>query len=390
MPQRNNEDISRCFDCSVSGRCGGCSYAGLTYTEQLAQKQKTIEKLLRHKVDEIAPIVGDDSPFYYRNKVHAGFMRDPRGKIIAGTYELGSKNIVENDGCLLEDRLCRQVVDAVRDIASRYKMSIYSGKTREGLLRRVLVRRGIKTDELMAVIVLSGSIFPGKKNFIKELRERVPSLTTILFNINKRSDSMILGDTFSVEFGPGYITEVLCGKRFRISPDSFFQINTLQAETLYGIAVSLAAPGKTEKVLDAYCGTGTIGLVMSDFSKSVTGVESNRKAVADAVKNASLNKKKNIRFIAMDATEYMKGEGAEEGFDIVILDPPRSGTTAAFIKYTTQAGPEKIIYVSCNAETLARDLDRFKEYGYVAKKAVPVDMFPWTDSIETVVLIERE
>lgn len=243
----------------------------------------------------------------------------------------------------------------------------------------------------MVVLVTASPVFPSKNNFVKALREKHPEITTIIQNINGRSTSMVLGEKEHVLFGKGYIEDVLCGHRFRISSKSFYQVNPVQTEKLYNKAMELAALTGSETVLDAYCGIGTIGITASGRAKRVIGVELNKDAVRDAVQNAKRNEIKNIEFYCNDAGRFMSRMDAQgEKLDVVFMDPPRSGSTEEFIHSVAEAGPRKVVYISCGPETLARDLKIFARNGYRAREAWGVDLFPWTGHVETVVLLSRK
>ena len=364
---------------------------GKTYEESLSAKEESVKKLMKGIVGEVLPIRGAGDPFYYRNKVHSAFGRDKKGNIISGTYMEGSHRIVMCDGCLIEDRTASAIIKDIRDLIRSFKLQVYNEKSGTGLIRRVLIRVGKNSGQILVTIIVADHMFPGKKNFVKELVKRHPEITTVVININRRSDSMILGERSETVYGKGFITDDLLGMSFRISPESFYQINTAQTEVLYSEALKLADIGKDDTVLDAYCGTGTIGLIASGKAGRVTGVESNPRAVRDAIENAKHNKAGNIRFVKGDATEFMVRE-AQEGrrYDVIILDPPRSGTTKEFIEGCRKVSPDRIVYVSCDPKTQARDLKIFKENGYRAETLLPVDMFPWTDSVETVVLLMKD
>ena len=377
-------------NCSVKDICGGCKYIGRPYEYQLGLKQKHVSGLL-DGICEVGNIVACDSPYYYRNKVHSAFKRGRGGKIIHGTYAEGSHRIVEHDRCMIENKKAQEIINTIGVIAARHKMSIYDERVGKGLLRRVLVRVSEATGQIMVVLVIGSRYFTGKNAFIAELLDKHPEITTIVSNINSRHDSMILGNISKTEYGKGYIEDVILGKTFRISPDSFFQVNTKQAEVLYSTAVSLAGITTDDRVLDCYCGTGTITLCTAALCSEAVGVEINPAAVTDARANARRNKVRNVKFINEDATAYMEDlrlSGGEK-YDVVIMDPPRAGSTARFINSLAGISPSRVIYVSCNPETLARDLKCFISEGYRPVRAIPVDMFPWTDDVECCVLLER-
>lgn len=377
--------------CSSLKKCGGCAYIDKTYEESLQFKQKYVNELLGKKV-KVLPIVGAKNPYNYRNKVHAAYYRDRSGKVLYGTYEEGSHKIVSNAGCLIENNKATKITETIAKLIAKFKLFIYDEKTGRGIYRRTLVRVSYLTGDIMVVLVVADPVIPGKKAFIKALREAHPEISTIIVNVNNRRDSMILGPKSMVEYGRGYIIDGLLDKTFKITPTAFFQINHDQTEILYRKAIELCDFKGNEKILDAYCGTGTIGLCMSAFVQSVTGVEINKEAIICARDNAHANKIENANFIAQDCTEYMLNTNlSKTKYDVIVLDPPRAGTTEEFIKACSIISPEKICYVSCNPETLARDLGVFEKFGYNAKTATPVDMFPWTqkEHVETVCLLTK-
>lgn len=376
-------------NCPAAKECGGCKYAGKTYKHSLAEKLERIKKLMPEDC-RVNDIHACKDPFHYRNKVHSAFKKLRNGRIICGPYEEGSHRIVKVDQCLIENKTASAIIRDCADIAAKMKVSIYNEVSRTGELRRVLVRVAEKTGEVMVVIVTGTRFFRQKTAFVKELTKRHPEITTVLVNINQRHDSMILGSETKKVTGKGYITDILLGKKFRISPTSFYQVNRDQAEVLYSTAVRLAEFTGSESVIDAYCGTGTTTLTFAGFVDNITGVEINPEAVSDAVKNAKANNVKNAQFVCADAVEYMEELArSDEKIDCVILDPTRLGTDERFIKACEKLAPEKIVYISCNPDTLARDLKAFSRCGYKARVAEPVDMFPWTSSIETVVLLSK-
>lgn len=375
--------------CSAAKDCGSCKYAGKTYIYSCAEKQEYVRKLLP-KNCKLNDINACEDPFHYRNKVHSGFKCLKNGKIICGPYEEGSHRIVKVSSCLIENETASAIIRDCADIAAKLGVPIYNETSCTGDLRRVLVRVAEKTGEIMVVIVIGSRFFRQKTAFVKELTKRHPEISTVLININRRHDSMILGDDTRKVTGKGYITDILLGKEFRISPTSFYQVNRAQAEVLYSTAVRLADFKGNERAIDCYCGTGTTTLTFAGFTGKITGVEINSEAVSDAIRNAKANGVDNAEFVCADATEYMKEQSDRgEKYDVVILDPTRLGTDMRFIRACKKLSPEKIIYISCNPDTLARDLKHFEECGYYAIVAEPVDMFPWTSSIETVVLLSK-
>ena len=358
------------------------------YKKELADKQKRVGSALEGLVSSIEPITGSDNPSHYRNKVHAAFGVE-RGKIVAGTYEPGTHRIVDGGGSELENETAVAIIADIVKIASKYHMSVYNERTRQGFLRRVLIRTADGTGEVLVVVVVTDHMFPGKKNFVKTLVSKHPEIKSVVINVNRRTDSMILGEKSETAYGPGYIKDTLLGKTFSISAESFYQVNREQAQKLYSKAYEYAALDEESRVLDAYCGTGTIGICASDFCKEVVGVELNPRAVSDARHNIKNNGVDNVRIINADATEYMNEICSKEHFDVIILDPPREGTTPEFISACAKIAPSRIVYVSCNPETLVRDLKLFAGEGYKAVKAAPVDMFCGTEHIETVALLSK-
>ena len=376
--------------CSVSKKCGSCQYQGVPYKEQLAAKQKRMKKLLG-KFANVKPIIGMDDPFYYRNKVHAVFDRDKKGNIICGTYEAKTHKVVPIEECMIEDKISQEIIRTIRDMLKSFRIKTYDEDTGYGLLRHVLVRRGFSTDEIMVVLVIGSPIFPSKNNFVKALRKKYPQITTVVLNVNDKKTSMVLGERDIVIYGKGYIRDTLCGCTFRISPQSFYQVNPVQTEVLYGKAMEFAAMTGKERVIDAYCGIGTIGLVAAKRAKNVIGVELNPDAVRDARINAKENKITNARFYQGDAGEFMENM-AENGehADVVFMDPPRTGSDKKFMSSVIKLNPSRIVYISCGPETLARDLEYLTKHGYDVRKIQPVDMFSFTDHCENICLLTKK
>jgi len=376
--------------CPVSRKCGGCQYQGIPYAEQLKKKQRQEEELLK-KFCKVEKIIGMKTPYYYRNKVHSAFGRDRRGNIISGTYQAGTHYIVQVEECLIEDRKCQEIIRTIRGMLRSFKIKTYDEDTGYGLLRHVLVRRGFQTGEIMVVLVLGSPIFPSKNNFVKALRKEHPEITTVVLNINDKRTSMVLGEREQAIYGKGFIKDKLCGCTFRISPKSFYQVNPIQTEVLYGKAIEYAGLTGEERVIDAYCGIGTIGMVAAKHAKQVIGVELNADAVKDARMNAKDNQISNIEFYKADAGEFMvdmaeKGETA----DVVFMDPPRAGSDENFLSSVVKLAPQRIVYVSCNPVTLERDLKYLVKKKYEVKKIQPVDMFPGTEHCETICLLVRK
>ena len=383
------QETGECQECSYHKKCGGCEYSGIPYEEQLQKKEKRVTRLLR-EFGKVEPIVGMSYPYYYRNKVHAVYAQKKNGQVICGTYEKDSHRVVDIESCLLEDKQSTAIIRDIRGLLRSFKIKPYNEDTGYGLLRHVLVRHAHATGEVMVVLVIASPILPSKNNFVKALRQMHPEITTVVLNINGRNTSMVLGDQEKVLYGKGYIVDELLGMRFRISAKSFYQVNPIQTKHLYQCAISLADLSGKERVLDAYCGTGTIGMIASRDAKEVVGVELNRDAVRDAITNAKTNQARNIRFVCEDATEYIcKAAANKEHFDVVLMDPPRAGSTKEFVDAVISLAPERVVYVSCNPETLARDLKWFCR-AYRVETIRPYDMFPLTGHVETVVQLVRK
>lgn len=375
--------------CKAAKKCGGCQYQGIPYEKQLQDKQKAVRQLMQ-SFCKTTEITGMKDPYHYRNKVHAVFARKKDGTIISGVYEEGTHRVVPVEACQIEDEKADAIINDIRGLLKSFKIKIYNEDTGYGLLRHVLIRRGFSTGEIMVVLVLGSPVMPSKNNFVKALRKLHPEITTVVLNVNDKRTSMVLGDRETTIYGKGYIEDVLCGLKFRISSKSFYQINPVQTEKLYGKAMELAGLSGTERVIDAYCGIGTIGMVAAKSAKEVIGVELNPDAVRDAVKNAKHNQMKNIRFYQEDAGRFMEKMAAQgEKADVVFMDPPRSGSTEQFMKSVVTLAPKKIVYISCDPQTQARDLKYLTRYGYKAMGAYPYDMFPFTKHAENIVLLTK-
>lgn len=376
--------------CKVAKKCGGCQYQGVPYEKQLSEKQKAVRQLMQ-PFCKTAEITGMQDPYHYRNKVHAVFARKKDGTIISGVYEEGTHRVVPVEACQIEDEKADAIINDIRGLLKSFKIKTYNEDTGYGLLRHVLIRRGFTTGEIMVVLVLGSPVMPSKNNFVKALRKLHPEITTVVLNVNDKRTSMVLGDRETTIYGKGYIEDVLCGLTFRISSKSFYQINPVQTEKLYGKAMELAGLTGKERVIDAYCGIGTIGMVAAKSAKEVIGVELNPDAVRDAIKNAKRNQMKNIRFYQDDAGRFMEKMAAKgEKADVVFMDPPRSGSTEQFMKSAVTLAPQKIVYISCDPQTQARDLKYLTKHGYKAMGAYPYDMFPFTKHAENIVLLVKQ
>jgi len=372
--------------CRLFKRCGGCQLSE-EYPDQLKYKQMKVKKLLGKYV---APerIIGMENPYCYRNKVQHGFYTNPKRQIISGIFQSGSGRIVPCDHCMLEGENAGKIIESVKILMNSLKIFPYNPNTENGLIRHVMVRKG--RGEYLVCIVTSKPIFPSKKNFITALLRRHPEVTTVVQNVCTNPMPLTMGDKEIILHGSGFIVDEICGKKFCVSARSFYQVNPTQTEVLYRTAIELAGLGKNDRVLDCYCGTGTIGIIASDYCREVVGVEINKSAVADAVKNAQNNNCTNIRFVCDDSGRFMSSlAGAGEKVDVVFTDPPRQGSDRRFLESMAKLSPDRIVYISCGIESLERDLVTLRKLGYTPKKIQPVDMFPHTKHVETVVLLSK-
>lgn len=386
-----NQNQEQRMNCPWQKKCGACTYAGKSYEETLRDKEKSTSRLLRPFVN-VSGITGMDDPWYYRNKVHRVCTYETRGRgerHLSGIYAEGTHKVVPVQNCLIEDKTAQEIMEDILRIMSEFRIRNYEEDARTGLLRHILIRRAHATGEVMAVLVLTSFELPGKKHIVERILQKRPEVSTIVINLNVRPGSVILGDREKIIYGKGYIEDELCGKRFRISARSFYQVNPVQTEKLYRKAIEFAALNGHQTVIDAYCGIGTIGIAAADMAGNVTGIESVREAVQDARINGKINGLKNIRFVCADAGAYLEKMAAEKKrADVIFMDPPRSGSTEAFMKAAAAVSPGRIVYVSCNPETLARDLGYFEKFGYTAIDAAVFDQFAWTRHIECVVLLQ--
>ncbi len=371
-------------------KCGGCTCIDLPYEAQLEKKKAFADNCLK-EFGKTECIIGMEHPFNYRNKAISTFATGDRGVLINGIYEQASHRVVKAEDCLLQDKRINEIIKSVRFAASKCKYKAYNEDTGTGLLRHVVVRRGAKSGEVSVTVVTPSKFLPGYRDFVKLVRNACPDVVTIVQNINPTSTSAVLGNTENILFGKGYITDELCGKRFNISSRAFYQVNSVQTEKLYELAAEFAGLSGKESIIDAYCGIGTIGISVSDKCKSVLGIELNADAVKNAKENAKQNNCANVSFLCGDAGKVMS-QLASEGkkADVVFMDPPREGSTVEFMKSVISFSPRKIVYISCNPQTQARDLKFFAKHGYNVERMVAVDMFPHTEHVETVVLLSRE
>ena len=369
-------------------KCGGCPLLALPYREQLAKKQARLQELLGGFAP-VKAVQGMAEPLHYRNKAIASFATQ-RGKLVCGLYAEGTHRVLPGADCLLQEEILNKTLAAVLDAARACRWTAYDEDRGTGLLRHTVLRSSCG-GKVLVTLVTPGPDLPGSKNFCTALRKKAPWVVSIVQNINPTRSSAVLGNREKTLYGPGFVLDTLCGTQFAISSRSFYQVNRTQTEVLYKKALELAKLTGRETVIDAYCGIGTIGLCAAPLAKQVIGVERNPAAVKDAAANARRNKIANARFVCADATEWMAaaaGEGLHP--DVVFLDPPRAGSTPECIAAVNKMKPRRVVYVSCDPETLARDVAAFTRLGWRAAKFCPVDLFPQTKHVETVVLLSHK
>lgn len=388
------------YTCPIAKRCGGCEWLAVPYPIQLRRKRAFCEELfgevLAADEAELADVVGMDEPCNYRYKAATPFAPGKNGRLRSGFYAAGSHRIVRCDECLVEAPGAREVLASVARVAERLHIAAYDEDRGCGVLRHAVLRVGYATNDTLLTVVTNGPELPRTKRFVEGLREEAPQLTSIVQNVNERRTNAILGRACKTLYGPGVMHDKLLGCTFEIGPTSFYQTNPAQTERLYGLALEGARLQPGMRVLDAYCGTGTIGIcaAASCNEVQVTGVEQVGGAVSCAKRNATANGvAERCHFVRDDATAFMTRVAREGGdaarYDVVIMDPPRAGSTPEFLGAVVALAPERVVYVSCNAVTQARDFETLRAGGYRLERLVPVDMFPHTKHVETVATLMR-
>ena len=378
-------------ECKYYPNCGGCQLMHLSYEKQLEYKTKKVKELLHKfaKLDvEVYPCIGLENPTRFRNKVQKPVRFDnKKKKIKAGFYQSGTHNLIGVEDCLMETPLSNKISNLIVSLFEKYHFTPYHEDAQFGLIRHILIKTNTNQDQALVTLIVTRSDIKGIKDFAKELMKKIPQVVGVVLNINTRKTNVILGEKDVPVFGHTKIQDMIFDKKFLISTQSFYQVNSHQIETLYGKAIEFAQLKKTDSLLDAYCGTGTIGLCCADKVKDVLGVEIVADAVHDAILNAKINNLSNAHFIKGDATKFILQ--SDKHFDVIIMDPPRKGSTPEFINAVKRIAPERVVYVSCDPVTLARDLALFKD-AYQIEKVQPVDMFPNSMHVETVCcLIKR-
>lgn len=378
-------------DCQSFSKCGGCVWRHISYDEELKIKEQKVKDAVERIGGintDFKPIIGSERVNRYRNKAQLPVGLDMDGNIQIGFYAFHSHRIIDCADCALQPEIFNTVISVTRKFIEQTNADIYDEQTGKGRLRHLYIRLGEITNELMVCYVVNGNGLKQEDLLVKMLREALPNLKTVVINSNREKTNVILGKKNRVAYGSGYITDVLCGLKFKISPFSFWQVNRAQAERLYFKAKEYADLRGNETLLDLYCGTGTIGLTMAGDCKQLIGVEIIDDAVTDAVSNAEANGINNARFICADApeaAEQLRKEGIKP--DAVILDPPRKGCGEELVKTIAKMSPSRVVYVSCDPATLARDLKYFAENGYITREVTPCDMFPRTAHVESVALL---
>ena len=371
--------------CKVCTACGGCQYQQINYSAQLEYKTKRVKEALSRigglKVD-VLPCLGMTEPYFYRNKIQMPYGVDCKGNVVYGFFKENSHEIIPVKECVIEDKRASSILWDIKELVKKMNIPIYNEDTGKGILRYVLIRTSYHYNELMVVLVTSTLNFPGQRNFVDALTKLHPEITTIVENVNSRHTNVILGQSEKVLFGPGYIKDKILDLTFEISASSFYQVNPIQVEVLYKKALDLVDFNKKPVVLDAYSGVGTIGLIASRNASKVISVEINKDASRNAKENAKRNNVNNIEFYCDDASDFI--ERYSDPLDIVIMDPPRKGSDERFLSVLMNKKVKQIIYISCDPETLARDL-KYLSKQYSVDYVQPVDMFPMTSHVETVV-----
>lgn len=380
-------------DCNAFPRCGGCVYRHISYQAELKQKQQRIADALErlgHLSVSPEEIVGCDSPDRYRNKAQYPVAMS-NGRLLTGFYAPFSHRVIDCKNCLLQPEEFASILKSISKWAEKYKIPVYDEQTEKGLLRHIYIRKGFETGEIMVCLVINGEKIFKTNELAEMLKICCPEIKTILLNHNTEDTNVVLGKKNTLIYGDGYIEDVLCGKRFRISPLSFYQVNHDQAQLLYEKVDEFAITEDTRNVVDLYCGAGTIGLSLADRVDKVIGVEIIPEAINDAKFNAKLNGISNAEFICGDASlaaKELKNNNIRP--DTVIVDPPRKGCDRELLNTVSEMSPKRIVYVSCDPGTLARDLSVLEELGYKTEKVCPYDLFPRTVHVECVCLLTKE
>lgn len=381
--------------CTSFPKCGGCDFCHIAYEQQLVLKKSFVDQCFLRiggfKDFQTTDIYGMDNPVGYRNKMVFPFGLDKNGAVEYGFFRERSHEIIPFDDCMLGNPINKPILEVIKNHMQKYAISPYDERSHTGMVRRAFIRKSYHTDEMMVVISSNSRTLPHCDTLIRSLRECDDHIMSIILNVNQGKNNLVLGDTNILLFGEPVIHDFLCGLEYEISPNSFFQVNPVQTEKLYQTALDFADIKKTDTVLDVYCGIGTISLAASKYAKHVTGIEIVPQAIENAKQNALRNHIKNADFYAEDA-KIIVPQFIEQGktFNAVILDPPRKGSDENTLSAIAAANPDRIVYISCNPSTLARDMKFLTQYHYTPQKSIAVDLFPFTTHVETVVLLSRK
>lgn len=380
--------------CPIYGECGGCQLMHLSYEGQLKFKKsmvkETMKKIGGFEDIRVKDVLGMEDPTKYRNKVQVPF-GDLRGKTISGFYKLNTHEIIPLTECSIQTEEMTEIVKFIRNLCNEYHIRGYNEKINKGDIRHVLIRESIKTGEIMVILICTKDSYPNLEDLCNKLVKRHPRIVSVMMNVNKYQTNTILGNYFKVLYGRNYIIDELCGLKFKIGCRSFYQVNSYQTEQLYNKVIEVGKFKDTDTVIDAYCGIGTIGSIIAKKVKHVYGVEIIEEAIQNAYDNAKLNELDNIEFVCAKAEDQIK-EWAQLGIhaDAIVVDPPRKGCEGDFLKTVVEMNIPKIVYVSCDVSTLARDMKYLVENGYKPGPVQPVDMFPQTVHVENVVCLEKK
>ena len=379
-------------DCSTYKRCGGCNLRHIKYEQTLKMKQNAVQSLVNKTLKteiQVQETLGMENPYFYRNKAQYPVGIDKNGKPVMGVFANRTHEIIPIQKCLIQNEKSEKLAKFVFEWIVKNNISIYDEKTGKGLISHIVTKIGIKTNEIMCVLVINGNTIPKEQELVKEILENFPEVKTIVKNINTKNTNVIMGKENVNLYGNGYIEDILGEYKFKISPLSFYQVNPVQAEKLYNLGVEAAKIDKNDIVFDLYCGIGTISLFMAKYAKKVYGIEIVEDAVKDAKENALNNGVDNVEFLAGDVEDVLDDLLNEEGIipDVVMVDPPRKGLDNKSIDNIMKIHPKKMVYISCNPATLVRDLAKFEEL-YELKSIKPVDMFPFTSHVEVCALLE--
>lgn len=382
------------IDCATYKRCGGCDLRHIKYEQTLKMKQNAVQalvnKTLKNKI-EVKETLGMENPFFYRNKAQYPVGVNKNRKPIIGVFANRTHEVIPIKNCLIQNPKSEAIAKFILEFIKEKNISIYNEKTGRGFFRHIVIKVGIKTNEIMCIFVINGKKFPYEDELVEKLKQNYPEIKTIVKNINMKNTNVILGQENINLYGNGYIEDVLGEYKFKISPLSFYQVNPKQAEKLYNLGIEMAKVSKEDTVFDLYCGIGTISLFIAKYAKKVYGVEIVEQAIKDAKQNAKINNIENVQFIAGDTKIVLEDLIYKKGIiaDIVIFDPPRKGLDNNSINNILKIKPKKIVYISCNPATLIRDLALFEKL-YEVKTIIPVDMFPFTKHVECVSVLHRK